>query len=289
MEIHQGSDIHLEFGRDTLQVPEGEILILNGDIVVAHSIFMYLHAERQMVRYKFKKHYRRAEKFFKECSQRYKKVIYVLGNHEHYKFRFHKTAPFLKQWFKELGLDNIHLLDNESIIIDNVKFFGATLWTDMRKSDPMVMWDVKRGMNDCSLIQYYDDTSVVGEVFGDGFPKWMSPQDMVREHEYSVRRLKQELSTDHRTIVVTHHGPTYESIPKEYRADILSFAYCSDLSDLILDSDNILMWFHGHTHTPTRYLVDGVPVICNPRGYFNSGNNAKVRKWEFTKLKLDLT
>ena len=286
MDIHQGSDIHLEFGRDSLVVPGGaDILILNGDVIVAAYLFYYLKGAHQMIRWKNKKQYRRAEKFFRECSEKYKNVIYVLGNHEHYKFRFHKTAPFLKEWFKDMGWDNIHLLDNESIVIDGIKFFGATLWTDMRKSDPMVMMDVKRGMNDCALIQYYEDTI---SIYGGESPKWMKPQDMVREHDYSVKRLREELSSDHPTIVVTHHGPTYESIPRKYRHDILSFAYCSDLSNLILDSDNLLMWFHGHTHDKFRYMVGDTLVVCNPRGYFNTGQNAQVRKWEFTKFNLGL-
>lgn len=285
MEIHQGSDLHLEFGRDLLEVPGGETLIINGDIVVAAYIWYYLNGNSQMLRWKNKRQYRRAERFFKECSERYDNVIYVLGNHEHYRFRFHKTAAFLRKWFEDMGWKNIHLLDSTSVVLDGIKFFGATLWTDMRKSDPMVMMDVKRGMNDCALIQYYDE---VISIYGGNSPKWMTPQDMVREHEYSLKKLREELSSGHPTIVVTHHSPTYESIPHKYKMNTLSFAYSSDLSELILDSPNLLMWFHGHTHDKFRYMVGDTLVVCNPRGYFDQSTKKEIRKWDWTKLTLEL-
>jgi hypothetical protein len=28
------------------------------------------------------------------------------------------------------------------------------------------------------------------------------------------------------------------------------------------------VWIHGHTHDSFRYAVNGVRVVCNPRGYY---------------------
>ena len=56
-----------------------------------------------------------------------KPVIYVLGNHEYYKGSYPKT---LNKILALASDSNVHVLENRSIIIDNVRFHGATLWTD---------------------------------------------------------------------------------------------------------------------------------------------------------------
>lgn len=283
MKIHQGSDLHLEFGRDTLEVPGGaEVLILAGDILVARDIRMYLKGTGT-TKLRYKRMYRRFEKFFQECSQKYPYVLYIMGNHEHYDNKFHDTADTLRSWFEELKLDNVYLLDNQSYLINNVKFFGATLWTDMRRSDPMVMWDVQRGMNDCTLIQYREELPILYGSSKGG----MIPQEMVKEHEFTLQTLKRELSTGHKTVVITHHAPSYQSIPEHYRLDNLSFAYSSNLEDLIEMSENLEYWFHGHTHTPFDYKIGNTSIICNPRGYFGQGSNKEIRKYSFKEIEIN--
>lgn len=284
MKIHQGSDFHLEFGRDNLEVPGGaDTLVLNGDIVVVYHINKYLTGITS-VKWRFKKLYRRYERFFKECSERYPNVIYVLGNHEHYHFDFDRTALVLKNWFAQLGLTNIHVLENQAVVLDGIKFFGATFWTDMRKSDPMVMWDVKRGMNDCKYIRYRPDHF---EMVGYD-PGYMTPQEMVREHDYSFKRLKEELSSDHPTIVVTHHAPSYQSIPRRFSLDNLAFAYASNYDDFLEMSDNILVWFHGHTHDKFKYKVGETLISCWPRGYFSSNNKKVLRNYKVQELIVEI-
>jgi len=280
MKIHQGSDFHLEFGRDNLYLPGGaKVLILNGDIFVPY------HVKRaQEGRLKFNKVTKRYRKFFEECSQKYEHVIFVLGNHEHYYFRFQKTVGFIKGWFKQLGLENIHVLDNEAITIDGIKFFGATLWTNMRASHPEVMWDVKRNMSDCSLIQYHDETI---SMYGIS-PVFMTPQDMVKEHEYSMQRMIEELSTEEPAIVVTHHTPSYQSIPPWHNLDNLSYAYSTDLDDFIINSENLLMWFHGHTHTPFKYMIGNTAIVCNPRGYFGQDTKKVIRNYKISEIEIEI-
>jgi len=33
------------------------------------------------------------------------------------------------------------------------------------------------------------------------------------------------------------------------------------------------LWIHGHTHDSFDYAVNGVRVVCNPRGYARDGVN----------------
>jgi Icc-related predicted phosphoesterase len=68
-----------------------------------------------------------------------------------------------------------------------------------------------------------------------------------------------------KTVVVTHHAPSIKSIPEEYLQDPISAAYASNLEHIMLP--NVNLWIHGHVHNSCDYMVDGVRVVCNPRGY----------------------
>jgi hypothetical protein len=43
--------------------------------------------------------------------------------------------------------------------------------------------------------------------------------------------------------------------------------YASDLSEDILDNENIRVWVHGHMHDPVDYKIGETRVLANPRGY----------------------
>ena len=56
-----------------------------------------------------------------------KPVLYVLGNHEFYGSSIDGAAAELKRL---CAGTHIHVLDNDEIVIDGVRFLGTTLWTD---------------------------------------------------------------------------------------------------------------------------------------------------------------
>jgi hypothetical protein len=57
-------------------------------------------------------------------------------------------------------------------------------------------------------------------------------------------------------------------VHEHYRHDReMNGGYASDLTEFILDNENILFWTHGHMHDPSDYMVGQCRVICNPRGY----------------------
>ena len=59
-------------------------------------------------------------------------------------------------------------------------------------------------------------------------------------------------------------------------------AYASDLSDFILDQENIKYWVHGHMHDPFDYEIGQCRVVCNPRGYSNERGN--IRDLDLKKI-----
>ena len=178
MLIREISDGHLEFlgdyhshpsnnGRDwntEMIVPSKDkdketVLILAGDIIMI----------------KFKERY---TQFFKELNERFRKVLVIMGNHEHYRNNF-KTGYRDYKLFLE-PFENIHLLEKETIVIDNVAFFGATLWTDFNKRDPFAMGYAINAMSDYQVINYVAEDGTGGNI-----GKW-TPELSVLEHEETL-------------------------------------------------------------------------------------------------------
>jgi len=107
MKIAICSDIHLEFGPISLKnTKKAEVLILSGDICVAKDI---LDLDPHETRFDDKSS--KIHKFFQECCARFKHVIYISGNHEHYHGDFAETFKIFRE---RLGyLINLHILDKE--------------------------------------------------------------------------------------------------------------------------------------------------------------------------------
>lgn len=64
--------------------------------------------------------------FFKQCSSKYERVFVVDGNHE-----WNVGKP-CKNRFKHF--DNVHLLENQKFVWDNLVIIGSTLWTESTRS-----------------------------------------------------------------------------------------------------------------------------------------------------------
>jgi Icc-related predicted phosphoesterase len=75
-----------------------------------------------------------------------------------------------------------------------------------------------------------------------------------------------------KNIVVTHHAPSPKSVLKEYKDDIVSSAYASNLESMILQYQP-QFWIHGHIHVPIVYEVGMTKIVCNPYGYMNEPFN----------------
>lgn len=261
MKITLVSDLHLDIS-GFMDMPGGDVLILAGDICEAKVLRSEFHETKIVDREpgKFP-----CYDFFHHVCPKYKKVFYVMGNHEHYRGKFWKTKTELKSMMPP----NVSLLENEFEIYEGVLFVGATLWTDMNKSDPLTLASMQNYMNDYKAITFQ-------------YPQYnayhkMRPVDTVKMHYESKRYIEETVQAhpDLPVVVITHMGPTFESIDQKYKDDPISNgAYVSDLSELILDNENIKTWVHGHVHDPVDYSVGWCRVLCNPRGYlpYEAGN-----------------
>ena len=236
MKLHVLSDIHLEFFKfepDPASF-EADVIVLAGDIWKDDGGI----------------HWARA------CWPD-KEIIYVAGNHEFYGKNRLEVLSKLRIAARATG---VHFLDDGEIIIDGVRFLGCTLWTDFCLfGEDNVMTArliAERGMSDYRVIH-------------EG-PAHFSTADSIRLHEQSIDWLEMKLKKEEftgKTVVVTHHLPSFDSVPDRYKHGTyngINPAYASNLDHMLGSSH---LWIHGHTHDSFDYVKNGTRVICNPRGY----------------------
>lgn len=232
------SDLHLEFGKFVPPALDADVVILAGDIGKKHYGLRWA-----------------AETFPKQ------QIVHVAGNHEFYGERHDCVLSYLRKEQKRYG-GRAHFLNNDEIVIEGVRFLGSTLWTDfalfgddLRERAMVVAGNL---MNDYFRIR--KGPSLEGRT------SRLEPADTLRFHQRSVSWLSKRLSEsfDGPTVVVTHHAPSFASIPVEFRENRVSAAYASNLEHLVEQSD---WWIHGHTHSSLNYQVGNATVLCNPRGY----------------------
>src|SRR5687767_8581751 len=104
MKLNILSDLHL--GQGALDHPrtDADVVILAGDIARADEAIAWAAGLR-------------------------KPVLYVAGNHEFYGGSIEGTVPRLRQLCHGTP---IHVLDDDAVVLDGVRFLGSTLWTDFR-------------------------------------------------------------------------------------------------------------------------------------------------------------
>jgi len=278
MKIAVCSDLHLEFGDIKLKnTQNADVLILSGDICVARDL---LHYEQNVNEHFGVGKSDRYHWFFTNCVREFPTVIYIAGNHEHYHGDFVNTISHLKS---KLGyLENLHILDKETLVLDDVTFIGGTLWTDMNGGDPLTMTAIRNMMNDFRIIQNSNKMVSYKTYFPDPKdntkeivkfkerPATFCPQDAVEDHEKMLSYIQHvvEGKYDQKFVVVGHHTPSYVSCHPRYKDDnLMNGGYHSNLYQFILDRPQIKLWTHGHTHELFDYKIGSTRVVCNPRGY----------------------
>jgi Icc-related predicted phosphoesterase len=206
------------------------------------------------------------DKFKKDVIDQYEQVFYIMGNHEHYRSIFRKTLPELKEGFANHGMDKIEFFDNDSKVVDDVLFVGSTLWSDFENGDDLSIYNCGRNMNDFRVIGSMDVEDM--NYFNRYKSRTITPEFILEEHKKSLEFLKTNVKLGNKVVVFTHHGPTYQSLHSEHIGDGMDGAYCSDLSEFILDNPQIKVWIHGHTHQSKDYMVGECRVLAKQQGYY---------------------
>ena len=198
-----------------------------------------------------------------EMSKRFKAVVFCLGNHDYWSANFDKIHRKIAAHIADQKLLNVFCLNNSSVELDGVRYIGGTLWTDLRRGDPLTVLGAPSVMSDFKYIRAGSDYSKFSTTH------WLDAHRATKNYIFEALGT----SPQQPTIVVTHHLPTYRCISPEFKHGPYGSYYASDLDALIYDASvgtGLLAWFHGHTHDNCHVTDLGAPIIANPFGYLTT-------------------
>ena len=209
----------------------------------------------------------------KVFCKHYERVIFVPGNHEYYHSTWNKTI----EWFDSLEneFSSFMVLDNNVYHENEIQLIGSTLWF---MPDPLngKYWN---GMSDSHF-----NSLKPFEERGEASARFI--EDVVADPE-------EQLNDKICQIVVTHMVPLMESVPEVYKSSNLNRFFVNEKPIKLLEKwkENPeiwvqiklpKIWIHGHTHTSFDYDYNGMRVICNPFGYWGTGDQNK--EFDYQKI-----
>lgn len=189
------------------------------------------------------------------------KIIEIGGNHLYYScsslcMPMNETDDLCRAFNKENN--RYYYLNNDSIIIDDIKFIGSTMWTKLGERFGRVV-KIVRSLNDFRYI-LNDNLDTI------------KPQDIVEQFEKSIKFILKEVNNyKGKSIVITHHAPFLDYNTDYY--DDISHAFGINLEEEYLHKLKRLpvKWIYGHTHinkdTTLNTKLGSIECVCNQFGY----------------------
>uniref|UniRef100_A0A6B2LCM3 Calcineurin-like phosphoesterase domain-containing protein n=1 Tax=Arcella intermedia TaxID=1963864 RepID=A0A6B2LCM3_9EUKA len=180
------------------------------------------------------------KQFLLKQAQRFQKVFVLAGNHEFFNHSWAECRNDIEQICA--SHPNLVFMDRRSVIVDHVKFVGATLWSHV--SDSAGPGTEKR----------WNDYTQIG-VFESGKKRNIKYTDTNQWYKDDLKYIKEEISTSkHPVVVLTHHCPLFSSP-----------GCATDLSSVM--KSPVAAWCYGHTHQSTNLFKKKVRVLSNQLGY----------------------
>lgn len=205
--------------------------------------------------------------FLEKQLERFRTVLYVLGNHEPYDSTFasakQELGDFANRIRQQHGEGRFVLLDQTRFdITPEVTILGCTLFSAIA---PEQIQSVQFFVTDFERIA-----------------DW-TPDDHIKAHQAGLAWLNDQVrhieqTEPHRTIaILTHHSPTISEQANNPRhledASETRSAFMTDLSnEPCWTSPTVKLWAFGHTHFNCDFVdrETGKRVLANQRGYARS-------------------
>lgn len=236
LSIQIASDLHIEYlegNPDPLSmiIPSADILILAGDI---GSIYKYEQLETFLV---------------KLCPH-FKAVLMCIGNREYYDMKGYKptTMEILLERLMTIkkGIDNLHILNRNSVQIGDLCIVGCTLWSNLKVNIPSFIVKISDMNSHIYRKKYEEDLEYIEKMI-----------DYCTEKKLKL-------------VVVTHHCPTFSVLNKQgnqrKKKDKYISLYASNL-DRLLTKEKVHTWIFGHIHINfDLYTEQGTHIIGNQLG-----------------------
>jgi Icc-related predicted phosphoesterase len=229
MRLHVLSDLHLELRDDGWRDLVDRIPSDLADVMVLAGDVLCFAREEQ------------SGEMLTRLRKKARQVLYVLGNHEHYRGAFLPTKAVASVLCASSG---ITLLDESSITIDGRRFLGCTLWFGYEpRAQPY-----RHLLTDFHLISRFEE-------------------GVYEENRRAVEFL--DRSTRPGDVVVTHHVPARAGIAPHFRLapyDRVAPFFANDCEKLV-ERCQPALWIHGHMHVPSDWRLGETRIVCNPIGY----------------------
>jgi predicted phosphodiesterase len=178
------------------------------------------------------------------AKQKYKRVIYIPGNHEFYQRESgsKKSPSSTLSWFQKLDdqWDNFHFFYRRAEVVDGVRILGATGWST---APSMTTW-----------------ANMISE-----------------EGRKDIEFLEQGITNSSEPVlVITHYPSTLRILQDNFKDSITQYNYAQDLERMYRNP--VHTWIFGHVHqkhdftlpyNSTLYGNGQVRILCNPYGYPN--------------------
>ena len=261
MRCHYLSDLHLESETFDQRLPKGDVLIIAGDLCHARCL-----DPARIDKYSINQR-SRVMRFIDEARTNFSHVLFVAGNHEHYDGIFEETVPLLRR-----HLPGVTVLDNETVELGGVRFFGSTLWTDFEGRSEAAMNNVRRRMGEYFFVKTRGASATT-----DAPLRKFQPEDAFRAHDAALKVLLSEVKAGDGkpTVVITHHAPSKLGCNPQFSKNGLDGAYYSALDEQIIQFGTVPMWIHGHTHIARTYQIGRTTLQTNARGFVSKGQGAR--------------
>ncbi|WP_309681822.1 metallophosphoesterase [Polaromonas sp.] len=240
MKLNILSDLHLSQGGLPLPDNDADLVILAGDIARPAEAVAWASAFSRP-------------------------VLYVPGNHEFYGGSLTGVPAELKRLCQGTW---IHLLDDDELHINGIRFLGSTLWTDF------LLYGYEEGRSAAAeqAMRFMRDYQRI--YLDEALDSLFTPVDSASLFQRHAAWLAGKLAEPHAgpTVVITHHAPSRQSIHPRFADSMLNACFVSDAEHL-LGGKRVQLWVHGHTHDSFDYTLKSTRVVCNPRGYAQGGVN----------------
>jgi len=230
--VQFASDLHIECvdndDIDPLEyiTPTADVLILAGDIGSLYKI-------------------QQLKNFINRLSPYFQVILYVPGNHEYYIVdHVHLSYNKLDKRLAELedAIPNLHILNRDSVRINNLCIAGCTLWSKPDCKVPRFIVQVHEMDTARYIKQHQKDLKYATNIM-----------EHCHERGYDL-------------LMVTHHPPTNSVLKGTNKRKKFISLYSTDL-DHLLDKERVGTWICGHIHKNFDFLTSkGCRVVSNQLG-----------------------
>lgn len=243
MKIQYASDLHLEFKenanwlKENPLIPVGDVLLLAGDIGYLDTNLYSTHS------------------FWDWAADNFQQVFVIPGNHELYNgFDINQ----LKNGWTQSIRKNINVYYNCVIpLTSQTDLIMSTLWSHVPVDNEVVT-------ENCVM----DFRNIKDGKLG------LSVKRFNEEHNHCMNFIKNSVkkSSAENIVIATHHLPSYDLVPDEFKDSLIGGAFASEHKRFIGKS-RINHWLYGHSHRNVNETIGKTKCFSNQLGYVFNGEH----------------